>query len=75
MRGAEGELVALGPLEVQMGGILPGHPDAAVQLDAFLGGVHGDAAAVRLRDCGGDPRVGVAAGVGVGGVACRAWLN
>ena len=45
--GTEGQLVALGPLEVQVGGILPGHPDTAVQLDALLGGLHRDVAAVR----------------------------
>ena len=59
--GAEGELVALGPLEVQVGRVLPGHADAAVQLDALLGGVHGDIAAVRLRDGGRDRGVRVAA--------------
>jgi hypothetical protein len=36
-------------------------------LDALFGGVHGDIAAVRLRYCGCDRGVRIAARVGVGG--------
>ena len=49
-RRAEGDRVGLGALEVQVRGVLPGHADAAVQLDALLGGVDGDPGAVRLGD-------------------------
>src|SRR6185437_13619822 len=44
VRGAERQLVALGPLQVEVCRILPGHPDATVQLHALLGGVNGDPA-------------------------------
>ena len=46
--GAERELIALRPLQIQVRGVFPGHSDAAVQLDALLGGVDGDVTAVRL---------------------------
>src|ERR1700678_739833 len=69
--GAEGQLVALGPLEVQVRWILPGHPDAAMQLYALLRGVHGDAAAVSLSDRRGDGRIRVAQRARAGGVAGR----
>ena len=49
--------------------VLPGHSDAAVQLNAFLGSVHGDAAAVGLRDGRGDRGVVVSASTGAGGVS------
>ena len=45
--GAEGDLVGLGALQVQVGRVLPGHPDAAVQLDGLLGGPHRDVPAER----------------------------
>src|SRR4051795_10057590 len=41
-RRPERDLVRLGPLEVEVGGVLPGHPDTAVQLDGLLGGPHRD---------------------------------
>ena len=70
--GAEGQLVALGALEEQMGGIFPRHADAAVQLHTLLGGAHGRSAAVGLRDGRRDGGVLIAAGAGVSGVAgCR----
>src|SRR5271154_331819 len=46
--------------------VLPRHPDATVQLDAFLRGVHRGAAAVGLRDGRRDRRVRVLSGAGVG---------
>ena len=51
--------------------VLPRHPDATVQLDAFLRGVHRGAAAVGLRDGRRDRRVLVLSGAGVGGVPGR----
>src|ERR1700731_3134136 len=66
--GAESQLIALGPLQVKMRRVLPGHSDAAVQLNAFLGSVHGDAAAVGLCDGRGDRGVVVSASTGAGGV-------
>src|SRR5262249_48060084 len=63
--GAEGQLVALGALEVQVRRIFPGHADASVQLHALLGGVHGDAAAIGLRNGRRGGRVFVAAGARV----------
>src|SRR5271167_363282 len=67
--GAKRQLIALGALEIQVRRILPRHSDAAVQLHALLGGVHGDATAVGLCDGRGDTRVFVATGAAVGGVA------
>ncbi|MDT5292790.1 MAG: hypothetical protein QOF88_7679 [Mycobacterium sp.] len=56
-----------------MGRILPSHANAAVQLDALFCGVHGDVAAMGLRDRRGDRAIGVPASVGVACRACTAF--
>ena len=66
---AEQQRVGLGPLEVQVGRVLPGHADAAVQLDRLLGGVHRDLAAERRGHGDRDRGVGVAGRQRRGGVA------
>src|SRR4051794_40488847 len=45
---AQKELGGLGPLEVQVGGVLPGEPDAAVDLDVLGGGMEVRVGAVGL---------------------------
>src|SRR4051794_28735617 len=44
---AEGYLVGLGALEVEVSRVLPRHPDTAVQLDGLLRGPHRDVPAER----------------------------
>ena len=66
--GAEQQRVGLGPLEVQVRRVLPGHADAAVQLDRLLGGVHGDLRAERRGHRDRDRCVGVVGGERRGGV-------
>ena len=69
--GAEQQLVGLGPLEVEVGRVLPGHAEAAVQLHGLLGRVHREVGAEGLRHRDRDVRVGVVGGERRGGVAGR----
>ena len=48
-RVAEEDLGALRALEVEVRGVLPGHPDAPVELDRLLGGVDGQVEVI-LKD-------------------------
>src|SRR5699024_10641443 len=57
VRGAEGQLVGLGPLEADVHGRLPGHADAAVQLEGLLGRPDGRVGAEGLGDGLGDPQL------------------
>ncbi len=66
--GAEGGRGRLGPLEVQVGRVLPGEADAAVQLDAFLRRRHRGVAAGRLGQGDRDRGVRVVVGQAGGGV-------
>ena len=56
--GAEADRVGLGPLEEQVRRVLPGEPDAAVQLDRLLRGLHRRVGAGRLRQGDGQLRLG-----------------
>src|ERR1700759_3370964 len=69
--GAERQLVALGPLQIQVRRIFPRHAESTVQLHAFLGGVPRRTAAERLRDGRRDRGVIVLPGAGVGRVPGR----
>ena len=69
--GAEQQRVGLGPLEVQVGGVLPGHAETAVELDRLLGRVHRGLAAEGGRDRDRDRGVGVVGGQRGCGVAGR----
>src|SRR3954453_15183086 len=56
-RVAEQQLGALGPLEVQVGRVLPREPDATVDLDVLGGGVEVGVGAVGLREAGHDGKL------------------
>ena len=58
--GSERELIGLGPFQVEMRRVLPGHPDTAVKLHAFLRSAYGDVSAVRRRHVRRDGRIEVA---------------
>src|SRR5918999_5457281 len=64
----EGDGRALGALQVEVGRVLPGEPDAAVHLYALLRGPHGDRRAVRLRDGHRDRGVRITGGDAAGRV-------
>src|SRR5262249_1949650 len=65
--GGERHRPALGPLEQQVGRVLPGEADAAVHLHALLRGVHRGVPAGGLGQGDRDRRVGVAGGQAGGG--------
>ena len=66
---AQRDGVALGPLEVQVRGVLPGEADPAVHLDAFLGRSYGDVRAMDLGDRDCDRCVRIIVGDAPGGIA------
>ena len=65
---AEEELGRLGPLEVQVGRVLPGEADAAVDLDVLGGGVEVGLGAVGLGQAGDRGQLVVELGRAPGGV-------
>src|SRR3546814_20454038 len=64
----EEQLGALGPLEVQVGGVLPGEADAAMDLDVLGGGVEVRLGAVGLGQAGDRGELVVELGRAPGGV-------
>src|SRR5439155_6714025 len=68
---AEGDFGALRALEVDVHVVLPREADAAVDLDAFAGGVAVRVGRVGLRHRGGERRLGDVVRDGPGGVVRR----